>query len=145
MKQFFLCISAVSVLQLSCLYAQQDKMAQENKQEMSRKHHMHKGWHRPKHHPHDGDMRRRGPKRPDMIFEHLNKEQQAVYTEMHNLQRNIRKNMQALGQERRNIKNLTTGDARKKAQENINKICNEIKSNLEEHQPRITDAIGELK
>lgn len=79
-----------------------------------------------------------------VIFENFNKEQQAVYNEIHDLQRIIRKNMYALGQERRNIKNVTTSDARKALQVNINKICNEIKQNIEEHQPRIIDAIDTL-
>jgi hypothetical protein len=82
--------------------------------------------------------------RKNILFENFNKEQQAVYNEMHDLQRIIRKNMFALGQERRNIKNITTSDARKALQANINKICNEIKRNIEEHQPRIIDAIDTL-
>lgn len=90
-------------------------------------------------------MHKKEGKRSEMIFENLNKEQQALYSRIHDLQKNIRKNMYALGQERRNIKNLKTNEDRKKSQENINKICNEIKQNIEEHQPRIVEAIGDLK
>lgn len=96
-------------------------------------------------HLHKPHMHKREGKRSEMMFEHLNKEQQALYTRIHDLQKNIRKNMYALGQERRNIKNLKTSEDRKKSQENINKICNEIKQQIEEHQPRIVEAIGDLK
>lgn len=150
MKIFFSFAFAIIVAQLPLVGS--EKMEEMKVQQPMPRHmrggkSMHKGpWHG-RHHRgqhHDG-MHRRGPGRSDMMFENLNKDQQGVYTEIRNLQNTIRKNMHALGQERRNIKNLTTGDARKKAQENINQICNEIKSNLEEHQPRIVGAIGELQ
>lgn len=108
--------------------------------------HMDKNYSHNKHfHNHHHTMHKKEGKRSEMIFENLNKEQQSLYSRIHDLQKNIRKNMYALGQERRNIKNLKTSEDRKKSQENINKICNEIKQQIEEHQPRIVEAIGDLK
>ena len=107
-----------------------------DKQGQGKQHPMHHGKHQ--HHPVKSERHRQ-------MFESLNKDQQSVYTEIHNLQNNIRKNMHALGQERRNIKNLKNNDSRKQSQASINKICSEIKQNIEEHQPRIIEAIDGLQ
>jgi hypothetical protein len=125
------------------------RATEENKNKpMDRRHHgHHKGPHHHKDGHHHGGMhyRKSGGKYQRIVEEELDPQRKAMNQQMRDVQDVLKKNMQILAAQRRQIKNLTSLDAKKKSKEAISAACEEIKEEVNKFQTQIANTVDSIE
>lgn len=137
----------MKILLLSLSIASLTLFGTENNQNkpMDRHHHIHKSNHHHKDGKHEGmHYRKSGGKYQRIVEEELDPQRKLMNQQMHDINSIMKKNIQIIAAERRQIKNLNSLDAKKKSKDAINAACESIKEEINKFQTQIFSTIDSI-
>lgn len=112
---------------------------------MDSHHHIHKSNHHHKDEKHKGmDYRKSGGKYQRVVEEELDPQRKLMNQQMRNIQSIMKKNIQIIAAERRQIKNLNSLAAKKKSKKAIDAACESIKEGINKFQTQISNTIDSI-